>query len=169
MTGSGGASTSGSTIAFVVQGPPGIRNMYSPRSMSMALTTTATTTTTSTGPRSFVVPIADLIKFKYEKKNENREFKKEEAKLKEEDDNEAMLQSTMISANQYPTKTVDRSSSLGCSADQACFVAGRSAVKANAFPLHAYSEKTPLCTISHDDFVTSVPAVKANAFPIVRL
>ena len=95
-----GTFTSGSTSASVVQGPPGIRNMYSPRSKSKAPTTKTTTTTTSTGTRSFVVPIADRIKHKYDHHNNHRKCKKEEAKLKEEDDNEAMLQSTMISANQ---------------------------------------------------------------------
>ena len=101
MTSLGGASTSGSTIAFVAQGPPGIRHMYSLGSTSKAPTTTTTTTTTSTGTRSFVVPIADLIKHKYDKKSKNRLCKTEEVKLKEDNHNEAMLQSTITSANQY--------------------------------------------------------------------
>ena len=63
------------------------------------------------------VPVVDLVKHKYGKKNKNWNCKKEEAKLKEEDDNEAMRQSTMISinqctrtmisANQYASKKID--------------------------------------------------------------
>ena len=90
------------------------------------------------------MPFADLVKHKYDSKNKNRKCKKREAKPKEEDGDDATRQS----------------------AGQACSVVDRSAVKANAFPLYAYSETTPHCKTSHDDFVTSVPAVKDNAFPL---
>ena len=150
MTNSGGSSSAGSGIASVVPGQSGIRNMYSLGAKSGATTTSTTTTTstrtTSTTPiigESFVVPLADLIKHRYTNKNKNRRCKKREAKLKEEDDNDAMRL-----------------------ADQACFVKDRSAVTANASPLYADSETTSHCTTSHDDFVTSVPAVKTNAFPL---
>jgi hypothetical protein len=125
--------------------------MYSLGAENSAPTTTTTTTTstrtTSTTPtigEYFVVPLADLIKHRYVKKNKNRKCKKREAMLKEEDVNDAMRPS----------------------ASQACSVKDRSAVTANASPLYADSETTSHCTTSHDDFVTSVPAVKTNAFPL---
>ena len=97
MTGAGGASTSsGSSIASMTPGQPSIRNMYSLGSKSKA-PTPPNTMTTPTGSRSSMVPIADLIKHKYGRKNKNRKCKKAAAQLKEQEDDELMLQSMMAS------------------------------------------------------------------------
>ena len=102
-----------------------------------------------------MVPINDLIKHKYEQKNQNRQCKKITAKLKEEeDDDEAMMQSMM--------KVADRSSSPSVS--RACSVRSQSAVKVGALPLQAYSKTTSHCAAT--DIEVRVPAVKVVALPL---